>query len=116
MSGGSWPRMAATFSRTSAAAACASTSSRSSTPTREKPSVEVEITRLTPLMPATASSIALRDQRLDLFGGGAGEDDADVDEGEVDLGEEVDAQPAHRHDPEHHEAQDDHRGEDRALD
>ena len=57
MSGGSWPRIAATFSRTSAAAACASTSSRSSTPTRENPSVEVEITRLTPLMPATASSI-----------------------------------------------------------
>src|SRR5689334_11415133 len=26
-------------------------------PTREKPSVDVEITRLTPLMPATASSI-----------------------------------------------------------
>ncbi len=49
--------MAATFSRTSAAAAWASTSSRSSTPTREKPSVEVEITRLTPLMPETASSM-----------------------------------------------------------
>ena len=55
--GGSRARIAATFSRTSAAAACGSTSSRSSTPTREKPSVEVEITRLTPLMPATASSI-----------------------------------------------------------
>ncbi len=48
--------MAATFSRTSAAAACASTSRRSSTPTRENPSVEVEITRFTPLMPETASS------------------------------------------------------------
>ena len=74
------------------------------------------MTRFTPLMPATASSIALGDQRLDFFGRRAREDDADVDEGEVDLGEEVDAEPAHRHDPEHHEAQDDHRREDRALD
>ncbi len=39
----------------------------------------------------------LRDQRLDFFGRGAGERDADVDEGEVDLGEEVDAEPSHRH-------------------
>ncbi len=48
--------MAATFSRTSAAAFCASTSRRSSRPTRANPSVDRDSTRLTPLMPATASS------------------------------------------------------------
>ena len=80
------------------------------------PSVEVEITRFTPLMPETASSTLLRDQRLDFFRRGAGEHDADVDEGEVDLRKEVDAEPSHRHQPEHDEAQDDHGREDRALD
>ncbi len=54
---GSRARIAATFSRTSAVAACGSISSRSSMPTMDSPSAEVEITRLTPLMPATASSI-----------------------------------------------------------
>ena len=49
--------------------------------------------RLTPLMPATASSIGLVTQRLDLLGRCARVDHGDVDEREVDLGEEVDAEP-----------------------
>jgi hypothetical protein len=57
ISRGSRSRIAATFSRTSAAAFCGSTSSCSSTPTRANESVERDSTRFTPLMPATASSI-----------------------------------------------------------
>ena len=56
------------------------------------------------------------DERLDFFGAGAGERHDDVDEREVDLGEEVDAQPRHRDDAEHHEAHDDHRREDGPFD
>jgi hypothetical protein len=58
----------------------------------------------------------LGDERLDFVGRGARVDDRDVDEREVDVGKEVDAEPRHRHDAEHHEAHDDHRGEDRTLD
>ena len=57
-----------------------------------------------------------RDERLDFLRTGAGIDHGDVDEREVDVRKEVDAEPCHRHDAEHHEAHDDHRREDGPFD
>ncbi len=58
----------------------------------------------------------LRDQRLDFLRRGARVDHRDVDEGEVDVGKQIDAEPRHRDDAEHHEGQDDHCGEDGPFD
>jgi hypothetical protein len=56
-----------------------------------------------------------RDQRLDFFRTRARIDHRDVDEGEVDLREEIDAEASKGHDAQHHEADDDHRREDGSL-
>ena len=56
-----------------------------------------------------------RDQGFYFFWAGAGVDNRDVHEREVHVREEVDAQPCQGHDPEHHEAHDDHRREDGSL-
>ncbi len=58
----------------------------------------------------------LGDERLDFLGRRAGIDRGDVDEWKVDGWKQVDPEPRHRHDPQHHEAEDEHRGKDRTLD
>ena len=85
-------------------------------PTIDRPSADVEMTRFTPLMPATASSIGRVTSVSTSSGPAPGYGTEHVHEGEVDLGEEIDAQPSQRDDAEHHEADDDHRREDGPFD
>jgi hypothetical protein len=75
--------------------------------------------RLHALDPVDAGDRVLdgpRHERFDFLGRGARVNDADVDEGKVDLRKEVDAEPRHRHDAQHHEAHDDHGREDGPAD
>ena len=105
-------RIAATFSRTSAAATCGSTSSRNSRPTRENDSVELETTRFTPLIPATASSMGLVTSVSTSSGDAPGYTTLTLTNGKLTSGNRSIPSLRQRHDAEHHEAHDDHRGED----
>ena len=101
---------------TSAAAFCASTSRRSSTPTIGERIGRARLHALHAVDAGDRILDRLGHQRLDFLGRRARVDDADVDEREADVGNEVDAEPRHRHDAEHHEAHDDHRREDGTAD
>ena len=113
---GSRSRIAATFSRTSAAAFCASTSRRSSTPTRANRFGRARLDALDAVDAGDGILDRLGDERLDFFGRRARVDDDDVHERKADVREQVDAEPRHRHDAEHHEAHDEHRREDGPAD
>ena len=58
----------------------------------------------------------LGDLGFDLFGRGAGIGDGDLYSGDIDLGEEVDTEAEVREDADDHERENQHRGEDGALD
>ena len=105
-----------TLSRTSWAATSPSFSSTNWMKTCEMPSDEIERNSSMPLIVLTASSILSVIWRLDVLGRGAGLARGHGDDRKIDLGKAVEPELQVAEHAEHHQHQDQHRGEDRTLD
>ena len=104
------------LSRTSCAATFASFSSTNETTTCETPSDEFEVSVSMPLIVLTASSILSVTSVSTCSGAAPGSRVVIATDGMSTFGKAIDAEPREREEADDHEREDQHPGEDRALD